>query len=285
MLADVLKLAIAMKKAEIYCFKAISYHTHTTVRPRNSVHRHSIMKLLCALLAIVSPFAFAQIDTPVSQLPKSISCPEGQVALVADFRADRLEGKIPVFFVNRSDHDIKLGAQDGDVYLKLEALTEDGQWVRAQSHFFSFCGLSYVSLVIRKDHFLRIEGYQAVEGRKAKIRYRIYLQKDLNLVTQDGDGLCLDTDIRTAALDQLALRVGSLEFVASVARGEKKAADEGDRIRDMQPAAIWQLGDERFPVEKVLPVLDEIDSKFPKYKDITSDIRRDITQRKPQAEQ
>lgn len=243
------------------------------------------MKLLTTFLASVSIFASAQIDisidTPLAQLPKSVSCPEGQVALVAEFKADRPEGKIPVFLVNRSDHDIKLGAQDGDVYLKLESLTDTGQWVRSQPHVFSWCGNSYdFSPVIRKGHFLMIEGYQAAGGRKAKIRYRLYLQKDLDLVTQDGDGLCLDADIKTAAVDQLALRVGSLELVASVARGEMKAPDVGDRTRDMQPEAIWQLGDDRFPANKVLPILDEVDTKFPKYMDMTSDVRRRISQRK-----
>lgn len=62
------------------------------------------MKLLTAFLGSVSLIASAQIeipiDAPLAQLPKSVSCPEGQVALVADFKADRPEGKIPVFLVS-----------------------------------------------------------------------------------------------------------------------------------------------------------------------------------------
>lgn len=47
----------------------------------------------------------------------------------------------------------------------------------------------------------------------------------------------------------------------------------------MQPEAIGQLGDVRFSKNKVLPILDEIDVKFPEYKEMTADVRLRITQR------
>ncbi len=243
------------------------------------------MKLLINLLVCLPILTHGQIDlaidVPIDQLPKKFLSPNGQISLIADFDADRSGGIIPVYFVNRSNHDIKLTAQDGDVYLKLESLSDKGDWERAQPHVFSWCGNSYdFSPVVRKDHFLRIDGFQPTGGRKAKIRYRLYLQKGLDLVTLPGDGLCLDSDIQAASVDALALTAGTFELVASIARGTRKAPDAGKESRDPQPEAIYQLGSERFPADRVISVLDEIDAKFPKYKDLTTDVRRKVSQRK-----
>ena len=51
--------------------------------------------------------------------------------------------KHPVYLINAGTNDVDLGAQDGDVYLKLEVMDAQGRWVRAQPHAFSWCGNSY----------------------------------------------------------------------------------------------------------------------------------------------
>ncbi len=242
------------------------------------------MKILIACLGLLPTIVFGQlsreVDTPVSKLPATISAPADRVSLIADFSSAKPGSPIRVFLVNNSEHDLKLCAQDGDVYLKLETLTESGEWVRAEAHAFSWCGNSYTfTPSVRTGHFMKIDGYQPPKGRKAKVRFRIYEQNGLDLATQVGDGICLESDIAKASSDALAVSSGSFGFVVSVARGEKKLKNTSDHIRDLQWYAIYQLGSGRFPAEKVLPILEEIDTKFPKYREDVNYVRSQVTTR------
>ena len=192
----------------------------------------------------------------------------------------------PFTLVNKSDSDLKLYAQDGDIFLKLETMTDTGFWQRAQPHAYSWCGNSYFfSPVVKKGHFMKIEGYQPRRGRKAKIRFRLYGQYGLDLTSQEGDGIVLDSDIAKASSDALAVSSGTFDFVVSVALGEKKLKNTLDHITDLQGYAISQLGSERFPTDKVLPLLEKILLKFPNYKRDINFARRQIYARKKNAEQ
>ena len=75
-----------------------------------------------------------------------------------------------------------------------------------------------------------------------------------------------DDDAKNAASDALAVSTGSFEFVRDLATGAKKLVNTVDRIRDLQGRAISTLGAGRFPKDKVLPLLDEIEKKFPEKK-------------------
>jgi hypothetical protein len=232
------------------------------------------------LLAIVSAQAAREVDSPVSELPDSISAPAAILSLIADFESAKAGEPISVFLVNNSDHDLRLSAQDGDIFLKLETLTQDGSWQRAQPHSYSWCGNSYdFSPVVRKGHFMKIDGYQPKGGRKAKVRFRLYEQEGLDLVTQAGQGFVLDGDIMKASSDAMAISSGDFDLVASVARGEKKLVNKSDHITDLQGYAISTLGSSRFPADKVLPLLEELDSDLPGYKSQITYARAQISSR------
>ncbi|MCX6848137.1 MAG: hypothetical protein NTY98_04390 [Verrucomicrobia bacterium] len=201
---------------------------------------------------------------PIAKLPGGIPITEGKVTLFADYARAKKGDSIDVYLINRSDHDIVLNSQDGDVYLKLEAKNEDGTWTRAQPHAFSWCGNSYdFRPEVKKDCYYRIKGHQPKVGKAAKIRFRLYMQEGLDLATDAGEGIVSAEESALAATDALAVSTGSFELVRDLATGAKTMVNTLDHIRDMQGRAIRTLGSGRFAKEKVLPLLDEIEKKFP----------------------
>jgi hypothetical protein len=224
-------------------------------------------------------------DLPIAKLPAGITGEAGKVSLVADFVTRTKPDVFDVYLINLSDHDIYLEAQDFDVYLKLETQSNAGNWVRAQAHAFSWCGNSYTfKPTVRKQHFYRISGYQPAQGRKAKIRFRLYEQPNLDIVSQVGDGLVSDTDISISASDALAVSSGDFDSVCRVALGETRLVNRTDHIRDLQGYAISVLASGRFPEDNVFPVLDVIATKFPDRKEDLEDARTRLT-RERRAEQ
>ncbi|WP_395739907.1 hypothetical protein [Prosthecobacter sp.] len=201
---------------------------------------------------------------PVAQLPQGIPSMAGKVTLVADFARAKKGEAVDVYLINRGERDILLNAEDGDVYLKLEAQNADGTWARVQPHRFSWCGNSYgLKPKVEKECFYKIKGYQPMVGTVARIRFRLYNQKGLDLATEAGDGMVLAEEAREAAYDSLALRTGPFEMVRDLATGTKTAGGSVEYNQSIQRDAIRSLGDGRFPAGQVLPLLDEIEKKFP----------------------
>jgi hypothetical protein len=217
--------------------------------------------------------------TPISNLPEGIPSVEGKVTLHADFARAKTGEPIDVYLINRSERDLVLNAQDGDVYLKLQAQGEDGWWKRVQPHSFSPCMVSYaLGKEVPKGCFLRIKGHQPKEGMAAKIRFLLYMQeelikKGLRLVTQEGDGIVSADEAEKAAYDALALRTGSFEMVRELATGKKTVKATAEYNQSMQWRAVRMLTSERFEPEQVLPVLDEIEKEFPGMKDEVLNVR------------
>ena len=83
------------------------------------------LKLIFAGLLIISMGAVAFVATmdlfqlKKTVLPKHVKSSEGEITLVADYKTKREDGKFSVYLINESGKEIKLQAQDGDVYLKL----------------------------------------------------------------------------------------------------------------------------------------------------------------------
>jgi hypothetical protein len=218
------------------------------------------------------------VGAPISELPKSVSPSEGKATLVADFDTLR-SGAISVYLINQTDEDLILNAQDGDVYLKLEAKTKDGTWTRAQPHEFSWCGNSYfVRPLIKKGHFYKIDGYQPRLGEKAVVRYRLYLQEELDLVILEGAGFVLEEDKRLSSIDKLAIRTGTLNFVESIALGERAVSKVQTQRKDPQTWAIHELGSGRFPPEQSRPILDRVETRFPDRKEQVAYARERLMQ-------
>lgn len=211
------------------------------------------------------------VGEPVDRLPGGIPSAEGKVTLVADYARAMKGQDVDVYLINRSDRDIVLDSQDGDVYLKLETKQEDGAWVRVQPHAFSWCGNSYdFRPVVKKECYYKIKGHQPEEGKAATIRFRLYMQEGLDLVTEAGEGIVSDEEAKLAATDVLAVRTGSFELVRDLATGARTMVNNQDHIKDMQGVAIRTLGTGNFDREKVEALLDEIARRFPsKLGDVT----------------
>lgn len=208
---------------------------------------------------------------PVAELPEGLSAPAGKVSLMADFASASPDKPVPVYLVNLSAKELHVPSQDGDIYVKLESRTADGRWVRAQPHQDSKCGNSYYNVLIKPGCFYPVAGYQppAFGARTAQVRYRLLADKahgELDLTTETAEGVCLDLDIETARLDDMALRTASLDFLARVARGEIRPSTTSPDFGDPRDRALMQLGYGGFPAEKTLPVLKELLARSPEKK-------------------
>ncbi len=167
------------------------------------------MKLLIQILAIVTCCSLSHAedsDLPMAKLPPDSISSAGTLSLFADYKAVSSDGTIPVYVINQTDKLLKLAAQEGDIYLKLEAQNKNGEWIRAQSHVFSFCGNSYFySPTIRPGHFIKVSGYQPKAGDKQKIRFSLY-QQDIELSSNVGIGLASAKDIELSSNDDMTKR-------------------------------------------------------------------------------
>ena len=162
--------------------------------------------LMCALLPclFIASVCGKEVGKLISELPETIKAEKGQLTLHADFSSKRPDGRIPVYLINRTKLAITLNAQDGDVYLKLEAQSKTGEWVRAQRHSYSWCGNSYdFSPKIEPGSFIKILGYQPSQGRKQKVRFSLYNQS-VSISSNVGLGLASDKDITESTNDELA---------------------------------------------------------------------------------
>ncbi len=154
---------------------------------------------------------------PLKELPDNIKPQDGVVSLIADYAHDPKLANVQVFLINRTDKEISLPNLDGDIFLKLETQNEDGQWVRAQTHQFPECLLSYASAYkVAPCHYITISGYQPFSGEVKKIRFATYPEKNsgfgrsqfwTKLISNTGIGLVAQKDIKKAATDDLAVYI------------------------------------------------------------------------------
>jgi hypothetical protein len=209
------------------------------------------------------------VGRPISELPAAVTAERGRVSLVADYSKRAADGSINVYLINRTDRDIQLAAQDGDVYLKLETFSDAG-WIRAQPHVFSWCGNSYdFSPQVKAGCFLRIQGYQPPAGTRSKIRFRLYRQ-ELEIWSNEGEGLVFAGDLKESAVDAMTVKTAGFEIVSKIALGELKSGNSGGKVGDSQWSAIHELGSGRFPREKAVEVLEKIKKNLPDYRQAAS---------------
>jgi hypothetical protein len=126
-----------------------------------------------------------------------------------------------VFITNRSSVPRELGLQDGNPSLMLEYLDSRGKWVRAQAHYFSWCGNSYQSLRLEPGESRAFEPYLPTHGKRAILRYGLYEEEDI-VVSKMFVGFVDPEEVARAAVDPVAILTGDLEFVLPIALGERK---------------------------------------------------------------
>ncbi|MBD5782442.1 hypothetical protein IEN85_23280 [Pelagicoccus sp. NFK12] len=140
---------------------------------------------------------------PNANLPASVPAPHGRLTLYADFPAAN-SGTVPLYLVNRTSERQRFESQDGDIYLKLEFQDDSGEWVRAQTHRFSFCGNSYLAVELPPGSHFAFHGYLPSQGVKANVRYKAY--SDSPFASNIGIAHYREEDRKAAALDKLARR-------------------------------------------------------------------------------
>lgn len=180
--------------------------------------------------------SWASDPLPANTLPAGVVAPDGQLTLYADFSAAR-GGHIPLYLVNRMASDFVFGRQDGDLYVKLETRQAGGTWRRAQEHWYSYCGDSYMMpLSLPPGRYVRWLGVYPDSGEPQPVRYATYgrfrparapgapgtKERPLEwprLVSNEGTGRVPADAVAKARHDLMAIRSGSIEFLRDVALG------------------------------------------------------------------
>ena len=187
-------------------------------------------------------------------LPSHVEAPDGQVSLYADYGGVQSDGRVPVYLVNKTSEALVLDAQDGDIYLKLQYQDADGNWVRAQPHGYSWCGVSYREWELPPGRYLLFRGYQPINGAAQTVRYRAYSQS-MEIVSNSGMGVVAEADIRLASNDVLSIEESSFERLTEIALSPVPVENRMDHMRDLRASAIRALGSDRFDAEEGRTVL------------------------------
>ena len=215
------------------------------------------------LLAIASFVHTSSGKGEISTLPAQVKFNTGVVSLFADFSNQPKNGAVPVYLINGTGAPLQLAAQDGDIYLKLEAQNKDGKWVRVQPHRYSWCGNSYFSPpAVPSKHFRMVGGYQPTKGKERKVRYTLYGQT-FKVSSNVGTGLVCPRAADLASRDVMSVRYGDFDHVAKVALGELDPKNEMDHVRNLQDTAINALGSGRFDAARSQAVLAQVIKKCP----------------------
>lgn len=242
-----------------------------------SQYIHSSLTTFVLLVALASPIAVSA-ETSIVFLPGHIQAEDGQVSLFADFGSIQTNGRVPVYLVNKSSHDLVLNTQDGDIYLKLQFQDSDGHWIRAQPHGYSWCGNSYVTRTVRPGYYMLVSGYQPINGEPRAVRYKLYGQ-EIELSSNAGDGVVDDTDIKWASNDVMSIREGSFEHVSKVALDDEPVENKMDHIRDIRETAIWELSSDRFDPSESRQILRQVREHRPDMFEAADSAIRRIDQR------
>lgn len=225
------------------------------------------MKRTLIMIICLAGISMAEQEPPISHvpgssisvdsLPATVKAPEGKLTLYADY-ADKRPGGVVLYLVNRTKEGVELDSQDNDIYIKLECKNQDGTWVRAQTHFYSWCGNSYTVIPkIEPGDFVRLLGYEPAEGKEREVRFKRYA-KTYALVSNVGRLKVSDKDVKAAAEDRMAINFGDLDFVKKVATGEIKLPKNENELMDLRTAAIFHLADPEFDSKEVMPLLKSL---------------------------
>jgi len=195
---------------------------------------------------------FPSAPEPVARLPGSAVAPDGQLTLFADYE-DVWEDQVVVYAINKTSEAVDLPAEEGKIYLKLEAWSSDGRWERAQKHSYSFCGnASDIPLTIEPGHFMAFLGYRPEKGETREVRYRLY--DSLGLASNAGRGPVDPVDILRARYDDMGIPQACLRYVEDVLFGEVELP--ADELVDARRNAVERLA--YLPSVQSRPVVERL---------------------------
>ena len=170
----------------------------------------------------------------VDKLPGHVVAPQGKLTLFADFEhkekttnkadAGAPDESVVLYIVNRTGKTLSLPSQDGDLYIKLEVLGENGLWERAQPHIYSDCGHSYIRVELKNNSYLMRSGFLPKANTKAKVRFRchenIAMESAAPMVSNSGDGWIPQEAMLAARYDDMAVRTIPRAIISCFPRSE-----------------------------------------------------------------
>ncbi len=187
----------------------------------------------------------------LAELPPHVQHEAGKLSLYADYD-DRLQGRIVVHVINATERDQSLPNQDMDPFLKLFARNDQGDWVRAQSHRYSWCGNSYFQdFQLPSGTFRSILGWIPQAGKLRSVRYQI--EGNVGIMSNEGQLPIDDSEIERARFDEMAIQSGDIEFVRALLL-EQPPNVEGEELARIRECAVSRLLD--LPVEEMRSLLE-----------------------------
>lgn len=211
------------------------------------VCRRIVRAIVVSLLFLLAAPAVAQpsgAQLAIASLPRGVEAAAGRFTVWANY-ASAAGGHVPVYLVNRTATPITLDAQDGNPYL-VRDVEIDGRWVRAEPFLFSDCGLSYHTLRIDPDHYVRVSAIAPGAGEPARVRYRL-ARRSAPAVSNIGSGRFSREAARAAAQDELAMQSADVRAIEAALFGTPPLSR---REREM---AFRRLGE--LPAADAMPLL------------------------------
>lgn len=222
--------------------------------------------ITCLLMLVGGNARSDQISTLF--LPAHVESNDGVFSLHADFGGVDSSGRIPVYFVNRSDSPVTLSSLSSDFNLKLEYLADDGNWVRAQPHYpQSGCFVRFYEIHLMPNHFVIVDGFQRINGEARQVRYRLR-SDEFELVTNFGQGVVASIDVERAMRDVMAIKNGDFDLVSEILLGETYATYDY-QIEYERYFAIKELALGRFDLDDSRDALRELASLRPDLRQYT----------------
>ena len=199
-------------------------------------------------------------------LPAHIDTDDGVVSMQADFGGVDSGGRIPVYFVNRTDYPVTLNEVGRPINIKLEFLDDNGNWVRAEPHYSqSGCIVMSYNDTIEPDHFIVVMGHQRINGEARQVRYRLRTN-GFELASNIGQGVVAAIDIERASRDIMAMRDGDFELVSGIALGRPYEMNDNYLLYERY-LAVEELATGRFDIDASREVLRELALLLPNFRE------------------
>jgi hypothetical protein len=214
-------------------------------KPMRSLLTLAVLTFVANLGSAEAPGTKGEPGTPTAKLPGHVLAPPGKLSLFADFK-NKGDLGVPLYLVNRTGKPVELFTFNGQPFLAVEYEAEPGKWKPARVVDSALCGNSLSPLKLPDETFLKVPGYVAAVGFKAKVRYR--LDAAGKPLSNAGEGMVSHDDLSYL----LVAKTSNLDLLSKVATGEFIPPTESANVR---PLAIRRLAEGSFARDKAEAVL------------------------------
>lgn len=193
----------------------------------------------------------------ISTLPKHINRQSGKLQLFAD-PSTISENKVDLYLINNSNKFINFERENDDIYVKMEFKDEFGNWVRAQSHLYSWCGNSYgKTSFLKPGYYFKLIGYCPTQGQTAEVRYKQY-NTDIALISNSFPGFVDLKEIKIADIDYISIKMKTSEELVNIALGKTIIVEHKQQYINPRIMALDLIAKQDKNIISVIPLLKEI---------------------------